>query len=91
MRSEEAQVGKRVRVRRTHSTAHLRDQKGTIIKRWGDPRYAALDVLLDGGDCQLFWYHELEEVDEGDRDARYRDEVTAPGVRVASKEGGPHC
>ena len=77
MRSEEAQVGKRVRVRRTHSTAHLRDQRGTIIKRWGDPRYAALDVLLDGGKCQLFWYHELEEVDEDEDGAGPRDQVAA--------------
>jgi hypothetical protein len=35
---------------------------GTIAKRWGDPNYVALDVLLDDGSTQLFWHHELEEV-----------------------------
>jgi hypothetical protein len=34
---------------------------GTIEKRWGDPGYAALDVLLDDGTLGLFWHHELEE------------------------------
>jgi hypothetical protein len=47
-----------------HRTANLRAQEGTIAKRWGNPAYSALDVLLDNGDWQLFWYHELEEVDE---------------------------
>ena len=78
MRSEEAQVGKRVRVRKNHSMARLREKEGTIVNRWGDPCYAALDVLLDGGNYQLFWYHELEEVDEDDRGARPQDGIT-PG------------
>ena len=64
MKSEEAQVGKRVRVREDHRTASLRGREGTIVKRWGNPCYAALDVLLDEGHCQLFWYHELKEVGE---------------------------
>jgi hypothetical protein len=65
MRSEEAQIGKRVRVREHNRTANLRGQEGTITRRWGNPAYSALDVFLDDGDRQLFWYHELEEVDEG--------------------------
>ena len=64
MRSEEAQVGKRVRVREDHRKASLRGQEGTIVERWGNPGYAALDVLLDDGGWHLFWYHELEEVDD---------------------------
>jgi hypothetical protein len=63
MLSEQTQIGKRVKVREDHRTAIWRGQKGTIIKRWGDPTYTALDVLLDGGISQLFWHHELEEVD----------------------------
>jgi hypothetical protein len=62
--SEEARIGKRVRVRegaRLRST--LSTLVGTIEKRWGDPTYTALDVLLDDGSRQLFWHHELEEVD----------------------------
>jgi hypothetical protein len=65
--SEEAQIGKRVRVR---EGARLRPTLpaavGTIRKRWGDPNYTALDVLLDDGSLQLFWHHELEEVDASD-------------------------
>ena len=79
MRSEEAQIGKRVRVRKDHRTADLRDQEGTIAKRWGDPRYPALDVLLDDGNWQLFWYHELEEVEEDDGVARRREDRAAAG------------
>jgi len=70
MRSEEALIGKRVRVREDNRTANLRGQEGTIIRRWGNPAYTALDVFLDDGDWQLFWYHELEEVAEDPRGAR---------------------
>lgn len=61
MKSEEACVGKRVRVREDHRKANLRGRKGTIVERWGNPSYVALDVLLDEGEWQLFWFHELEE------------------------------
>jgi hypothetical protein len=71
MRSEEAQVGKRVRVRKDHHTAELRVREGTITKRWGNPSHTALDVLLDDGSSQLFWYYELEQVDEDDHSARH--------------------
>jgi hypothetical protein len=64
VRSEEAQIGERVRVRKDHRKEELQGREGTIVHRWGDPNYSAFDVLFDGGDCQLFWYHELEEVDE---------------------------
>jgi hypothetical protein len=70
MRSEEAQIGKRVRVKKDHRTAKWQGQEGTIAKRWGKPGYTALDVLLDDGNWQLFWNHELEEVDEDSREAR---------------------
>ena len=62
MLSEEAQIGKRVRVRADHRSRLLRGLAGTIEKRWGDPTYIALDVLLDDGRSELFWHHELEEI-----------------------------
>ena len=65
MLSEEAQIGRRVKVREDHRTLDWRGKAGTIAKRWGDPSYTALDVLLDDGGQQLFWHHELEEVDGG--------------------------
>ena len=66
MRSEEACIGKRVRVREvTRQWPTVPASVGTIKKRWGDPTYTALDVLLDDGTQQLFWHHELEEMAEG--------------------------
>ena len=62
---EEANIGKRVRVRQdTHLYPPLSVSVGTIAKRWGNPSYLALDVLLDDGSRKLFWFHELEEIDE---------------------------
>jgi hypothetical protein len=49
--SEEARIGKRVRVR---EDARLR------------PALPAPIVLLDDSSRQLFWHHELEEVDASD-------------------------
>ena len=62
--SQETKIGKRVKVREDHRTENWRGQEGTIAKRWGDPTYSALDVLLDDGRSELFWYHELEEIAE---------------------------
>ena len=39
MRSEEAQIGKRVRLRTDHRKTNLRAQEGTIAKRWGNPAF----------------------------------------------------
>jgi hypothetical protein len=77
MRPEEAQIGRRVRVRDDHRKTDFRGLEGTIAKRWGDPDYPALDVLLNEGYWQLFWYHELEEADEDHGGARRRNGVTA--------------
>jgi hypothetical protein len=62
--SEEARIGKRVRIRAAHRSKVLRGLEGTIEKRWGNPDHVALDVLLDDGHSELFWYHELEEIGE---------------------------
>jgi catechol 2,3-dioxygenase-like lactoylglutathione lyase family enzyme len=59
MRPEEAQVGKRVRVRMDYRRTNLRGKKGTIANRWSNPYFTALDVLLDDGTWQLFWYYGL--------------------------------
>ena len=60
--SEEAVVGTRVRVGESFLKPEQRGLEGTITKRWGNPSYVALDVLLDDGSSELFWHHELEEV-----------------------------
>ncbi|HJQ28331.1 MAG TPA: hypothetical protein VJ827_03250 [Rubrobacter sp.] len=64
MTSEEALIGTRVKVCEDHRSAHLRGKKGTIKHRWGDPNYVALDVLLDNGLLQLFWFHELLAIED---------------------------
>jgi hypothetical protein len=61
MRPEETQIGRRVRVRMDHRNTNLRGKQGIIAKRWENPSFTALDVLLDDGNWQLFWYEELEE------------------------------
>jgi hypothetical protein len=77
MRPEEAKIGRRVRVRNDHRKTDFRGLEGTIAERWGNPGYPALDVLLDEGGWQLFWYHELEPLDENDRGARRQNGSTA--------------
>jgi hypothetical protein len=77
VRSEEAHIGKRVRVRDDHCKAELRGLEGTIANRWGNPAHPAFDVLLDEGRWELFWHHELEEVDEDESSARGQSGATA--------------
>jgi hypothetical protein len=77
MKSAVPRVGKRVGVREDHRIASLRMREGAIAKRWGNPGYAALDVLLDDCSLRLVWYHELEQVEEDDGEARSRSEVIA--------------
>jgi hypothetical protein len=53
----------RVRVRHSLLRADLRGREGKILNRVGSPDYVVLDVLLDEGGQELFWHHELDEVD----------------------------
>jgi hypothetical protein len=62
MRSEQARIGARVRVSKSGPRSEWRGLTGTVSGKWGNPEYLALDVLLDEGRTQLFWYHELEEI-----------------------------
>jgi hypothetical protein len=64
MRSEEALLGARVRVRSSYRKPELREAVGTIVKRWGHPNYAAVEVRFDSGRSELLWQHELEEIQE---------------------------
>jgi hypothetical protein len=66
MRPEEAQIGRRVRVKMDNRETGFRGKQGIIAKRWGCPSFIALDVMFDDGNWQLFWYEELEEVGEDD-------------------------
>ena len=53
----------RVKVSDSLLRADLRGLEGTIARRWGSPHYVALDVLLENGRSELFWHHELEEIE----------------------------
>ena len=64
MRSEEAQIGARVRVGNSGLHSELWGLTGTVSGLWGHPEYLALDVLMEDGRTQLFWHHELEEIAE---------------------------
>ncbi len=64
IRSEEARVGARVRVRPHYRKSGLWGALGTIAKVWGAPHYAVVEVRLDDGRSELLWRHELEEVRE---------------------------
>jgi hypothetical protein len=65
MRSEDAQIGVKVRVGYSGLHSEWRGLTGTVSGKWGYPEYLALDVLLEDGRTQLFWHHELEEIAEG--------------------------
>ena len=64
MLSEEALIGTRVRVSKSFLRTDLRGLEGTITGRWGSPGFLAFDVLLENGRSELFWHHELEEIEE---------------------------
>jgi hypothetical protein len=43
---------------------------GIIEQCWGSPDYRALDVRLEDGRSELFWFHQLDTVAPA-RDAYY--------------------
>jgi hypothetical protein len=59
--SEEALIG--MRVSKSLLRTDLRGLEGTIARRWGSPGFLAFDVLLENGRSELFWHHELEEIE----------------------------
>ena len=64
MRSEEAKISVSVRVSDSGLHSELRGLTGTVSGMWGHPEYLALDVRMEDGSTQLFWYHELEEISQ---------------------------
>lgn len=64
MNSYEARIGTTVRVKEGHRRRDLGGVFGTVEHSWGDPAYPALDVRLENGHKALFWFHELDLVQE---------------------------
>jgi hypothetical protein len=60
--SYEAHPGTVVRVREGHRKPELEGMGGTIEQCWGSPDYLALDVRLEDGRSELFWFHQLDTV-----------------------------
>ena len=67
MQPHEALIGMRVRVLESDRRVELRGMFGTIEHRFGQPKYLALDVLLDDGRLELFWAHKLESAQEEEK------------------------
>ena len=65
MHSEEISIGDRVRVT-SHGEPDMRGLAGTIEQVYGDPGYRAVEVRLENGRSELFWYHELERAPSRD-------------------------
>jgi hypothetical protein len=61
MEAHEPRLGMLVRVRAGHWKTKFGGMMGVVEHRWGDPDYPALDVRLDDGRLELFWFHELDE------------------------------
>ena len=61
MQSQEARTGIRVRVQEGHWKSKFGGMVGVVEHKWGHPDYPALDVRLEDGRLELFWFHELDE------------------------------
>jgi len=50
-----------VRVKEGHWKSKYDGMRGAVERRWGHPARPALDVRLEDGRLQLFWFHELDK------------------------------
>ena len=62
MESYEVRPGTAVRVREDYRRPELEGMGGTIEHCWGSPDHLALDVRLEDGRTELFWFHQLDTV-----------------------------
>lgn len=65
MELREALVGTVVRVKAGHRKPELEGLVGVIEGLWGGPSYTVLDVRLDDGRSELFWFHQVEAAEAG--------------------------
>lgn len=64
MQHYEPHLGMKVRVQNGLWRKEFAGLRGTVEHRWGSPDYPALDVRLEDGRLELFWFHELDVVRE---------------------------
>jgi hypothetical protein len=51
-----------VRVQEGQWKSQYDGMRGTVEHRWGHPDHPALDVRLEDGRLELFWFHEVDKV-----------------------------
>jgi hypothetical protein len=64
MQSHEARPGIAVRVHKSYRKPEFAGMLGMIKHCYGDADYPAVDVQLEDGQLELFWFHQLERVEE---------------------------
>ena len=64
MEANEAIPGTAVRVGRGTRRTEFTGMGGTIERTFGEPEHPALDVRLDNGRRELFWFHQLEKAED---------------------------
>jgi hypothetical protein len=62
MQSHQARTGITVRVQQGQWKSKFGGMRGTVEHSWGHPDHPALDVRLEDGRLELFWFHELDKV-----------------------------
>ena len=64
LQSHEARAGITLRVKEGHWKSRFSGMRGIVEHRWrwGHPEHPALDVRLEDGRLELFWFHELDRV-----------------------------
>ncbi len=62
MLAHEPRRGMLVRVKKGCWKLEFRDRHGTVEHMWGAPEHPALDVRLEDGRLELFWFHELDQI-----------------------------
>jgi len=61
--TQEARPGMLVRVREDRRRPEYEGKLGIIKGSFGSSDYPALDVQLENGRMELFWYHQLEKAE----------------------------
>ena len=63
MQSHEARPGIAVRVHNSYRKPEFEGMMGTIKQCFGDAEYPALDVQLEDGRLELFWFNQVERAE----------------------------
>lgn len=63
MEAHVARTGMKVRVKQGHRKPEFDGMMGIVKTCFGQSSYTALDVELEDGRLELFWFYQLDEVD----------------------------